>query len=93
MRRYSEAVKADVCRWMGPPHRHSVAEISKELGIHVITLFKWRKASRLQGEVARWRQVDQDAVDSGRLVIEQRRDQTNALLQVCSRLSPAPLPK
>ena len=51
MRRYSEAVKADVRRRMGPPHRQSVAEISKELGIHVITLYKWRKAWRLQGEV------------------------------------------
>lgn len=70
-----------------------MAEISKGLGIHVITLFKWRKASRWQREVARWRQIDQDAVDSARLVIEQRRDQANALLQVCSRLSPAPLPK
>jgi len=51
MRRYSEAVKADVRRRMGPPHRQSVAEISKELGIHVISLYKWRKAWRLQGEV------------------------------------------
>ena len=44
MRRYSEAFKADVRRRMGPPHRQSVAEISQELGIHVITLYKWRKA-------------------------------------------------
>ena len=51
MRPYSEAVKADVRRRMGPPHRQSVAEISQELGIHVITLYKWRKAWRLQGEV------------------------------------------
>lgn len=36
MRPYSEAVKADVRRRMG---------------IHVITLYKWRKAWRLQGEV------------------------------------------
>ena len=36
MRPYSEAVKADVRRRMGPPHRQSVAEISQELGIHVI---------------------------------------------------------
>jgi transposase-like protein len=36
MRPYSEAVKADV-RW--------------RMGIHVITLYKWRKAWRLQGEV------------------------------------------
>ena len=51
MRPYSEAVKADVRRRMGPPHRQSVAEISQELGIHVMTLYKWRKAWRLQGEV------------------------------------------
>jgi transposase-like protein len=51
MNRYIEAVKADVRRRMGPPHRKSVAEISQQLGIHVITLYKWRKAWRLQGEV------------------------------------------
>jgi transposase len=51
VRRYSEAVKADVRRRMSPPHRQSVARISEELGIHVITLYKWRKAWRLQGEV------------------------------------------
>jgi len=51
MRRYSEAVKADVRRRMSPPHRQSVARISEELGIHVMTLYKWRKAWRLQGEV------------------------------------------
>jgi transposase-like protein len=51
MRPYSEAFKADVRRRMGPPHRQSVAEIAQALGIHVITLYKWRKAWRLQGEV------------------------------------------
>jgi len=58
MRRYSEAVKADVRRRMGPPHRQSVVEISSELGIHVITLYKWRKAWRLQGEVVPASQKD-----------------------------------
>ena len=53
MRRYSEAAKADVRRRMSPPHRQSVAQISAELGIHVVTLYCWRKALRLQGEV-RW---------------------------------------
>jgi hypothetical protein len=38
MRRYSEAFKADVLRRMSPPHRQREAEISQELGIHVITL-------------------------------------------------------
>jgi len=51
MPRYSEAVKADVRRRMSPPHRQSVALISEELGIHVVTLYKWREAWRLQGEV------------------------------------------
>ena len=36
---------------MSPPHRQSVAQISAELGIHVVTLYKWRKTWRLQGEV------------------------------------------
>ena len=51
MRRYSEAVKADVRRRMSPPMRQSVVQISAELGIHVVTLYNWRKAWRLQGEV------------------------------------------
>jgi len=58
MRRYSEAVKADVRRRMGPPQRQSVAEISQQLGIPVITLYKWRKAWRLQGEVVPASQKD-----------------------------------
>ena len=58
MRRYSQAVKADVRRRMRPPHRQSVTEISQELGIHVITLYKWRKAWRLQGEVVPASQKD-----------------------------------
>jgi len=58
MRPYSEAVKADVRRRMGPPHRQSVADIAQELGIHVITLYKWRKAWRLQGEVVPATQKD-----------------------------------
>jgi transposase-like protein len=36
---------------MSQPHRQSVARISEELGIQVITLYKWRKTWRLQGEV------------------------------------------
>ena len=51
MRRYSETVKADVRRRMSPPARQSVAQISKELGIHIATLYAWRKTWRLQGEV------------------------------------------
>ena len=51
MRRYSEAVKADVRRRMSPPQCQSVARISEELGIHVMNLYEWRKAWRFQGEV------------------------------------------
>jgi transposase-like protein len=47
MRRYSETVKADVRRRMSPPARQSVPQISKELGIHIVTLYAWRKAWRL----------------------------------------------
>ena len=36
---------------MSTPHRQSVAQISAELGIHVLTRCNWRKAWRLQGEV------------------------------------------
>jgi hypothetical protein len=52
MRRYSEAIKADVRRRMSPPNRQSVARISKETGIHPATLYLWRKGWRLEGEVA-----------------------------------------
>jgi hypothetical protein len=38
MRRYREAVKADVRKRMGLHGRQSMAAISKELGILVITL-------------------------------------------------------
>jgi hypothetical protein len=40
MRRSSKVVKADMRRGMCPPLRQSVARISEELGIHVITLCK-----------------------------------------------------
>jgi len=39
MRHYSEAVKADVRRRLSPPHSQSVAQISAELGIHIVTLY------------------------------------------------------
>ncbi len=53
MRRYSEAVKADVRRRVSPPHRQDEARTLEELGNpNVITLYKWRKTRRLQvGEV------------------------------------------
>jgi transposase len=73
MRRYSEAVKADVRRRMSPPHRQSVAQISAELGIHIVTLYNWRKAWRLQGEVVPASEKDPDgwsATDKFTVVLE-----------------------
>ena len=73
MRRYSEAVKADVRRRMSPPMRQSVAQISAELGIHVVTLYNWRKAWRLQGEVVPASEKDPDgwgAADKFTVVLE-----------------------
>ena len=73
MRRYSEAVRADVRRRMSPPHRQSVARISEEMGIHVMTLYKWRKAWRLQGEVVPASEKDPEgwgAADKFTVVLE-----------------------
>jgi len=36
---------------MSPPHRQSMAQISAELGIHIVTPYNWRQTWRLQGEV------------------------------------------
>ena len=49
MRRYSEAVKADVRRRMSPAMRQSVSQIPAELGIHVVTIYNWMMVWRLQG--------------------------------------------
>jgi transposase len=40
--------------------RQTVARISEELGIHVVTLCNWRKAWRLQGEVVPASEKDPD---------------------------------
>ena len=73
MPRYSEAVKADVRRRMSPPQRQSVAQISAELRIHVVTLYNWRKAWRLQGEVVPASEKDPEgwgATDKFTVVLE-----------------------
>ena len=73
MRRSSEAFKADVRRRMSPPHRQSVAQISAELGIHVVTLYNWRKTWRLQGEVVPASEKDPEgwgAADKFTVVLE-----------------------
>jgi len=48
---YSEAVKADLKRRMRSPQRRRVAQVSPELGIHLVNLYNWRQAWRLQTEV------------------------------------------
>ena len=50
MCRYSESVKADVSRRISPPQRQSLALISDQLRIHVVTRYNWRQA-RLFGYV------------------------------------------
>ena len=73
MRRYSEAVKADVRRRMSQPHRQSVTQISAELGIHIVTLYNWRKAWRMQGEVVQASEKDPEgwgATDKFTVVLE-----------------------
>jgi len=73
MRRYNEAVKADVRRRMSPPHRQSVAQISAVLGIHIVTLYHWRKTWQLQGEVVPASEKDPEgwgATDKFTVVLE-----------------------
>ena len=43
---------------MSQPQRQTVPLISAELGIHVVTLYKWRKAWRLKGQVVPASQKD-----------------------------------
>jgi transposase-like protein len=73
MRRYREAIKADVRRMMSPQHRHSVAQISAELGIHVVTIYNWTKICRSQAEVVPASQKDPEgwgATDKLTVVLE-----------------------
>ena len=58
---------------MTPPNRPSVAQISAELGIHVASLYNWRKAWRLQGEVVPASEKDPEgwgATDKFTVVLE-----------------------
>ncbi len=86
MRRYSEMVKTDVRRRMSPPARQSVTQISKELGIHIATLYAWRKAWRLQGEVVPASEKDPDgwsAADKFTVVLESAGLNTSELGAFC----------
>ena len=44
MRRYSEAVKADIRNRMSPPALQSVARLSEGTGIQIATLYAWLKS-------------------------------------------------
>ena len=71
---------------MSPPHRQSVAQISAELGIHVVTLYNWRKAWRLQGEVVPASQKDPEGwgpADKFTVVLETAGLNTTELSAYC----------
>jgi len=73
MRRYSEAVKADVKRRMTPPYRQRMARISEELGNHGVNLFHWGKPWRFQGEVVPASEKEREgwsAADKSTVVLE-----------------------
>ena len=58
---------------MSPPNRQDMPQISKELGIHQSTLYKWRSNWRLQGEVVPASEKDPDswsASDKFTVVVE-----------------------
>lgn len=54
MRRYGEAVKADVRRRMSLLMRQSVSQISAELGIRVVTLYNWRVQRCIKPLLPEW---------------------------------------
>jgi len=86
MRRYSEAVKLDVKRRMSPPHLQSVARIFEEPGIHVITLYEWRKALRLHREMVPAFEKDPQgwsAIDKFTVVLETAGLNTTELSAYC----------
>lgn len=73
MRRYSEAIQAVVRRRLTLPHRQSVAKISAELDIHVVTLYNCKKTWRFQGKVVPASEKDPEgwsATDKFTVVLE-----------------------
>ena len=51
MPHYSPERKETVLQKMAPPHNMTVAELAHQEGIHPATLYNWRKAARLKGDV------------------------------------------
>ena len=64
----------EVQRRMRPAHRHEVARIAEETGIHIQTLYGWLQTLRLEGEVSPKRPRDPEAWSAT--------DKFSALLQV-----------
>lgn len=51
MSRYSEARREAVLRKLLPPESRSIADVAREEGISVATLYNWRAAARRQGRL------------------------------------------
>jgi hypothetical protein len=77
-------------RRMSPPQRQSLAQISAALGIHVVTLYNWRKSWRLQGEVVPASEKDPEgweATDKFTVVLETAGLNVTALCQLRRRVA------
>ncbi|NLN67508.1 MAG: transposase [Alcaligenaceae bacterium] len=51
MSSYSPDLKAQIVKKMMPPNNQSIAQISRESGIHVATLYTWKKQFQAKGFV------------------------------------------
>jgi len=51
MARYSPERKEAILKKMAPPHNMTVAELANQEGISTATLYNWRKAARVRGNV------------------------------------------
>ena len=51
MARYSPERKEAILKKMAPPHNMTVAELASQEGISTATLYNWRKAARVRGNV------------------------------------------
>jgi transposase len=53
MRRYSETINADIRRRIDTSDRQILGQISAEPSIVVVSLYNWKRALRLYGELVR----------------------------------------
>jgi transposase-like protein/Tfp pilus assembly protein PilZ len=74
MPRPGRLTSLDLQRRMRPAHRHEVARIAEETGIHIHTLYGWLRTLRLEGEINPERPRDPEAWSAT--------DKFSALLQV-----------